>query len=139
VGRPRRLVCLGKVNSIDAKVIERDYPDIAARFADLHDGGKHAGFWRELIAQIVDNNRVSPSWTPDDLRQIRCPTLLIAGEDDPFANTEQMVVMKTGIPGRRVADRQPRRPCRARRAARDRRAEDRRLPPAPQQLVPQSS
>ena len=89
---------LGEVNSIDADVIERDYPDVAAKFARDHDAGKHPGFWKDLIAQIVDNNRVNPSWTPADLRQIRCPTLLIAGENDPFANTEQMVVMKSEIP-----------------------------------------
>ena len=75
-----------------------DYPDLAAKFARDHDGGKHPGFWKDLIAQIVDNNRVNPSWTPADLRQVRCPTLLIAGENDPFANTEQMVVMKSEIP-----------------------------------------
>ena len=66
--------------------------------AGLHDGGKHPGFWKELIAQIMDNNRVNPAWTPADLRRVHCPTLLIAGETDPFANTEQMVVMKSEIP-----------------------------------------
>jgi hypothetical protein len=47
---------LAEVNSIDADVIERDYPDFAARFAGQHDGGKHAGYWKELLARIVDNN-----------------------------------------------------------------------------------
>jgi pimeloyl-ACP methyl ester carboxylesterase len=92
-------VTLGEVNSIDAEVIERDHPDIAARFAQLHDAGKHPGFWKDLIGQIIDNNRVNPSWTVDDLRAVQRPTLLIAGENDPFANTEQMVAMKTEIPG----------------------------------------
>ena len=89
---------LAEVDSIDADVIAADHPDVAARFAGQHDGGKYAGFWKDLISQIVDNNRVNPSWTPADLRQLRCPALLIAGEDDPFANTRQMVVMKTEIP-----------------------------------------
>jgi pimeloyl-ACP methyl ester carboxylesterase len=89
---------LGEVDSIDADVIERDHPGIAARFAELHDGGKHPGFWKELIGQIIDNNRVNPSWTVDDLRRVHCPTLLIAGENDPFANTDQMFTMKTEIP-----------------------------------------
>ena len=75
-----------------------NYPDLAAKFARDHDDGKHPGFWKELIAQIVDNNRLNPSWTLADLRQVRSPTLLIAGENDPFANTEQMVVMKSEIP-----------------------------------------
>jgi pimeloyl-ACP methyl ester carboxylesterase len=29
---------------------------------------------------------------------VRCPTLLIAGENDPFANTNQLVTMKREIP-----------------------------------------
>lgn len=89
---------LGEVDSIDADVIDGNYPDLAAKFARDHDDGKHPGFWKELIAQIVDNNRLNPSWTLADLRQVRSPTLLIAGENDPFANTTQMVVMKSEIP-----------------------------------------
>ena len=89
---------LHEVDTIDADQIERDHPEVAGRMAGLHDGGKHPGFWKELIAQIMDNNRVNPAWTPADLHRVRCPTLLIAGETDPFANTEQLVVMKSEIP-----------------------------------------
>jgi pimeloyl-ACP methyl ester carboxylesterase len=89
---------LGEADSIDAETIERDHPQLAARFAAHHDAGKHPGFWKELIGQIIDNNRVNPAWTAGDLGRVRCPTLLIAGEDDPFANTEQMIVMKREIP-----------------------------------------
>jgi pimeloyl-ACP methyl ester carboxylesterase len=89
---------LGEVESIDADVLERDYPEFAAKFAALHDEGRHPGFWKDLIGQVIDNNRVSPTWTAADLERVQCPTLLIAGEDDPFANTEQMVVMKEAIP-----------------------------------------
>jgi pimeloyl-ACP methyl ester carboxylesterase len=90
---------LGEVDAIDADAIERDHPDFAARFAGHHDGGKYPGYWKDLIGQIADNNRVNPSWTVDDLRRVRCPTLLIAGETDPFANTEQMFTMKREIAG----------------------------------------
>jgi pimeloyl-ACP methyl ester carboxylesterase len=89
---------LAEVDSIDAAVIERDYPDFAAKFAAMHDEGRHPGFWKEMLGQIVDNNRVNPTWTPEDLRRVECPTLLVAGENDPFANTEQMIVMKSEIP-----------------------------------------
>jgi pimeloyl-ACP methyl ester carboxylesterase len=89
---------LGEADSIDAVVLERDHPEFAAKFAAMHDPGKHPGFWKELIGQIIDNNRVNPTWTPTDLRDVECPTLLIAGENDPFANTEQMIVMKAEIP-----------------------------------------
>jgi pimeloyl-ACP methyl ester carboxylesterase len=89
---------LGEVNSLDADIIERDHPDFAARFAQQHDGGKQPGFWKALIGQIIDNNRVNPSWTAADLQRVRRPTLVIAGENDSFANTEQIFVMKTEIP-----------------------------------------
>ncbi len=89
---------LGEVDSIDADALERDHPDLATKFAAMHDAGKQPGFWKELIGQIIDNNRVNPAWSAADLRRVQCPTLLVAGEDDPFANTEQMVVMKAEIP-----------------------------------------
>jgi pimeloyl-ACP methyl ester carboxylesterase len=88
---------LAEVDSIDADVLEREYPEFAAKFASMHDAGKHSGFWKELIVQIMDNNRVNPTWTAADLERVQCPTLLIAGEADPFANTEQLFVMKTHI------------------------------------------
>jgi pimeloyl-ACP methyl ester carboxylesterase len=90
---------LGAAEGIDVDSIERDHPDIAEQFAERHDAGKEPGFWKELIGQIIDNNRVNPSWTVDDLRHVQCPTLLIAGENDPFANTDQMFTMKAEIPG----------------------------------------
>jgi len=49
--------------------------------------------------QIIDNNTKNPSWTEDDLRLISCPTLLVAGENDPFATLDQMATMKRSIPG----------------------------------------
>jgi pimeloyl-ACP methyl ester carboxylesterase len=83
---------------LEPETIERDAPEAAARFAARHDPGKYPGFWKELIRQVKDNNAAAPSWTVEDLRTIRCPTLLIAGELDPFANTEQLIVMKHEIP-----------------------------------------
>jgi pimeloyl-ACP methyl ester carboxylesterase len=51
------------------------------------------------MRQIVENNTSNPTWTPEDLRRISCPALLIAGENDPFATLEQMATMKREIPG----------------------------------------
>jgi pimeloyl-ACP methyl ester carboxylesterase len=90
---------LAAAAGIDPEEIERRHPEIAATFAARHDPTKYAGFWKDLLRQIVDNNRVNPSWSIDDLRTIACPMLLVAGEEDPFANFEQMVAMKTSIAG----------------------------------------
>jgi pimeloyl-ACP methyl ester carboxylesterase len=89
---------LGAASGLEPDNIEREAPEAAAEFAARHDPGKYPGFWKELIRQVKDNNATAPSWTVEDLRTITCPTLLISGELDPFANTEQMVVMKREIP-----------------------------------------
>jgi pimeloyl-ACP methyl ester carboxylesterase len=90
---------LAEVAAIDIAALERDHPAVAQAFASRHDDGKFPGFWKDLLRQIVANNEVNPSWTPADLRRISCPVLLVAGEDDPFANRQQMVTMRSTIPG----------------------------------------
>jgi pimeloyl-ACP methyl ester carboxylesterase len=89
---------LAMVESLDPDAIERAAPQAAADFANRHDVGKYPGFWKDLIRQVRENNRVNPSWTEADLRRFDRPILVIAGENDPFANTDQMVVMKREIP-----------------------------------------
>ena len=91
-------VTLGAVVGLDANTIEQTMPDIAASFAERHDAGKFAGYWKDLIGHIKENNATNPHWTVDDLRSIGCPTLLIAGENDPFANIDQMTAMRREIP-----------------------------------------
>jgi pimeloyl-ACP methyl ester carboxylesterase len=84
---------------MDPDAIEQAAPDAAAAFAARHDQGKEPGWWKTLLRQIVENNLANPTWTPEDLRRISCPTLLIAGENDPFATLDQMATMKREIPG----------------------------------------
>jgi pimeloyl-ACP methyl ester carboxylesterase len=84
--------------SLDPEALESSHPEIAAEQSARHDQGKPAGYWKELMRQIVANNVANPSWTEADLGRIRCPALLIAGENDRFATLEQMVTMKRSIP-----------------------------------------
>jgi pimeloyl-ACP methyl ester carboxylesterase len=84
--------------SLDPDALEQTAPEAAAEFGRRHDQGKYAGYWKDLLRHIIANNTANPSWTEDDLRRIRCPTLLIAGENDPFATADQMAVMKRSIP-----------------------------------------
>ena len=90
---------LGAATGLDGDSLERQAPEAAAAFGARHDAGKYPGYWKDLIEAIKDNNRTNPSWAAEDLRKIACPVLLIAGEDDPFANTDQMMAMKREIPG----------------------------------------
>ena len=84
--------------SMDPDAIEQAAPEAAAEFGRRHDQGKEPGAWKDLMRQIIDNNTKNPSWTVDDLRLISCPTLLVAGENDPFATLDQMATMKRSIP-----------------------------------------
>lgn len=104
----RTLVAVGANYSNDAKVeqanrfadlgqIERD-PETVAELARRHDRNKEPGAWRGLVRQLADNLAVNPAYTEDDLKRISVPTLLMAGEDDLWANLDQMVGMKRNIP-----------------------------------------
>jgi pimeloyl-ACP methyl ester carboxylesterase len=84
--------------SLDPDDLEETAPAAAAEFGRRHDRGKRAGHWKDLLRQIAANNSANPSWTPEELRQITCPTLLIAGEHDPFATADQMATMRREIP-----------------------------------------
>jgi pimeloyl-ACP methyl ester carboxylesterase len=85
--------------ALDPEALEQAAPEAVAELASRHDAGKHPGYWKELLRQIVANNTANPTWTEDDLRRVACPTLLVAGENDPFATLEQMTTMKREIPG----------------------------------------
>ena len=89
---------LGVAASLDPDALEQSAPEAAAEFGLRHDRGKHRGYWKDLLRHIIANNSANPTWTADDLRRITCPTLLIAGENDPFATAEQMTTMKREIP-----------------------------------------
>jgi pimeloyl-ACP methyl ester carboxylesterase len=105
----RSLVCVG-VNytndeqcqaasaMFDAAVLEQEHPEFAAALAAFHDPHQHAGYWRMLVGQIKVNIAVNPAYTEDDLRRIQAPTLLIAGESDPWANLDQTLTMRRAIP-----------------------------------------
>jgi pimeloyl-ACP methyl ester carboxylesterase len=84
--------------SLDPDSLEQSAPEAAAEFGRRHDRGKPVGHWKDLLRQIVANNSENPAWTTEHLRRITCPTLLIAGETDPFATAEQMLTMKREIP-----------------------------------------
>jgi pimeloyl-ACP methyl ester carboxylesterase len=79
-------------------VVAQQYPEWAAEMARIHDVGREPGYWRILVQQVGENARNNPTWNEDDLRSITTPTLLIAGDDDPFGNLEQMVVMRRTMP-----------------------------------------
>lgn len=78
--------------------IEKETPELAKRLAELHDRDKSPGYWRTLIEQLAENLAKNPSYTQKDLQKIPVPTLLISGENDLWANPQQMFDMRRNIP-----------------------------------------
>ncbi|MFK7695555.1 alpha/beta fold hydrolase [Paenibacillus sp. HJGM_3] len=50
----------------------------------------HRGDWQQFMRQSAIDWRLYPDHTEDELRSIRCPSLFIAGEHDPFADEPRM-------------------------------------------------
>jgi pimeloyl-ACP methyl ester carboxylesterase len=105
----RTLVCVGAnyrndqhtvaANALfDAEVLEREHPDLVETWIHLHDAHQGAGYWRTLVGQVRALLDAEPNYTEADLRAIPVPTLLIAGETDPWANLDQMLAMRRTIP-----------------------------------------
>lgn len=74
------------------------HPAAAEVLPQRHDGGNYPGYWRDLLRQVVAMNSHEPSWTEEDLSTCTVPLLVVAGEDDPFANTDQVMAMKRSVP-----------------------------------------
>lgn len=74
---------------MDVDRIERDDPAWAARLAARHDPGQGPGAWRRLLPRIVEDIVAQPLLEPRALRAINAPTLVIAGDRDPFTPVDQ--------------------------------------------------
>jgi len=105
----RTLICVGanyyndemvkEANKFaDVARIERDKPALAIELSMYHDRNKQPGYWRILIEQLAKNLSVNPAYSKGDLKKITVPTLLMAGENDLWANPNQMIEMRQNIP-----------------------------------------
>jgi len=83
---------------IDVNQIEHNTPELAIQLAILHDRNKQTGYWRTLVDQLSANLAKNPRYSKQDLKKIPIPTFLIAGENDPWANPQQMLDMRQNIP-----------------------------------------
>ena len=74
---------------MDPDRIERDDPGWATRLANRHDPAHGPGSWRRLLDAIVEDIATQPLLTPRELRTIDAPTLVVAGDRDPFVPIAQ--------------------------------------------------
>ena len=105
----RTLICVGvnyynddlvrEANEFaDVEKIERKQPELATLFATVHDRNKTPGYWKTLIKHLAINLAKNPAYTIEDLKKTKTPTLLIAGENDLWANRQQMIDMRKHMP-----------------------------------------
>ena len=69
---------------MDPARIERQDPAWAAALASRHDPVQGEGAWRRLLSAVVADIASQPLLTPAELRAIEVPTLVVAGDRDPF-------------------------------------------------------
>jgi pimeloyl-ACP methyl ester carboxylesterase len=83
---------------IDPDFLEKEHPEFVEMLVGYHDVHQQPGYWRELVSQNRAHLDVEPNYSEADLGRIQAPTLLIAGETDPWGNLDQMLAMRRAIP-----------------------------------------
>lgn len=78
---------------MDPDRIDREDPDWADRLAARHDPVHGPGSWRLLLDAIVADIASQPLLTPSELREIDAPTLVVAGDRDPFVPIAQAAAL----------------------------------------------
>jgi 3-oxoadipate enol-lactonase len=87
---------------MDPVRIERDDPAFATRLARRHDAGQGAAAWRRLLPAIANDVAAQPLLTPRDLRRISVPTMVVAGDRDPFVPVDHAWGLQRQIPDGRL-------------------------------------
>ena len=87
---------------MDPSRIDRADPDWASELGRQHDAGQGGGGWRRLLPAIAADVAVQPLLTPRHLRRIAAPTLVIAGDRDPFVPVDHAWGLQRQIPDARL-------------------------------------
>jgi pimeloyl-ACP methyl ester carboxylesterase len=87
---------------MDPARIEIEDPDWAADLARLHDPVQGAGTWRRLLPAIAADVAAQPLLTPRELRRIDAPTLVVAGDRDPFVPVDHAWGLQRQLPDARL-------------------------------------
>jgi pimeloyl-ACP methyl ester carboxylesterase len=88
--------------TLDPGRIERDDPRWSATLARLHDPVQGEGAWRRLLPAIAADVAVQPLLTPSELHRIDAPTLVVAGDRDPFVPVDHAWAIKRQLPNARL-------------------------------------
>jgi pimeloyl-ACP methyl ester carboxylesterase len=83
---------------LDPETVLRDEPEWAAELVERHDTHQGAGAWRRLMEVIRDDAAQLAEITPEELRRIRLPALLVCGDRDPWMPLGEAVRIKRQLP-----------------------------------------
>jgi pimeloyl-ACP methyl ester carboxylesterase len=87
---------------MDPAWIDRNDPAWAAALGRRHDPVQGAGAWRRLLPAIAGDVASQPLLEPRDLRRIDVPTLVAAGDRDPFVPVDHAWGLKRQLPDARL-------------------------------------
>ena len=73
-------------------------PAWRATLARQHDEGQGQDAWRRLLPAIAADVVVQPLLTPNEMRQVRVPTLVCVGDRDPFVPVDHAWGMMRQLP-----------------------------------------
>jgi len=88
--------------TLDPDRIERHDARWASTLARLHDPVQGEGAWRRLLPAIAADVAVQPLLTPRELHRIGAPTLVVAGDRDPFVPVDHAWGLKRQLPDARL-------------------------------------
>jgi pimeloyl-ACP methyl ester carboxylesterase len=82
---------------MDPDRIEREDPGWARFLAARHDPLHGKGSWRPLLRAIVEDIASQPLLSAKELRAIDAPTLVVAGDRDPFVPVAQALALSRQV------------------------------------------
>lgn len=83
---------------MDPDKILAENPVWAAELQQRHDPYQGEGAWRRLLEAIREDTQHQTEIMPEELRRIRLPVLLVAGDNDPWLPLDEAVRVKRQLP-----------------------------------------
>ena len=83
------------------RILARD-PQLMAQLTRRHDPVQGVGAWQRLLPAIAADVAAQPLLTPSELHSIDCPTMVVAGDRDPFVPVEAAAGLARQLPDGRL-------------------------------------
>jgi hypothetical protein len=87
---------------MDPERVDRDDPAWAAQLERRHGPVQGPGAWRRLLPTIAADVRTQPLLSPEELRAVGVPTLMVYGDRDVFVPIDHVVSLYRQLPEARL-------------------------------------